>query len=275
MKFKKFDAHTHIYPEAIAEKACINLGKFYDFTVHGAGTFPALCSELKENGFDGMFLLCVATNASQVQKVNDTVADAVSSAREQGFDTYGFFGMHQDYENKPDEVERCRKAGFLGAKLHPDIQACDIDDKRFYPMYEALEGRMPLFLHMGDKRPEYRFSHADKLKKVLNDFPKLKVIAAHMGSYAEWDNASCLYGNENVWYDISSTMWATTPENALELVKRCGYDRVMFGTDYPIHHIRVYEDMFDKLALTDEQKQDIYYNNAMNFLKECKNYTQD
>ncbi|MBQ8696676.1 MAG: amidohydrolase, partial [Clostridia bacterium] len=138
MKFKKFDAHTHIYPEAIAEKACINLGKFYDFTVHGAGTYPALCTELKENGFNGMFLLCVATNAHQVQKVNDTIAGAVTHAREQGFETYGFMGMHQDYEDMAGEVERCRNLGLIGAKIHPDIQGCDIDDKRFYPMYEAL-----------------------------------------------------------------------------------------------------------------------------------------
>ena len=276
MEYKKFDAHTHIYPEAIAEKACINLGKFYSFTVHGAGTYPALCGELKENGFDGMFLLCVATNAHQVQKVNDTIVEAVAHAREQGLDAYGFMGMHQDYENMAAEVERCHAMGLTGAKLHPDIQACDIDDKRFYPLYEALQRyNMPIFLHMGDKRPEYRYSMASKLKKVLDDFPALKAVAAHFGSYSEWDNAKCLYGHPNVWYDLSSALWALTPEQALTLIKRCGYDRVMFGTDYPVYHVRDYEELFDKLDLNEEQKQDIYYNNAMRFLSECRNSTND
>lgn len=267
MEFKKFDAHTHIYPEAIAEKACINLGHFYDFTVHGAGTKDELCSELKENGFCGMFMLCVATAPGQVQKANDTIAKAVADAREAGLDAYGFMGMHQDFADMTAEVERCAALGLTGAKLHPDIQRVDIDDRRLYPLYEAIEGRMPLVLHMGDSRAEYRFSHADKLMHILRDFPKLKVLAAHMGSYGEWDNASCLYGNENVWYDISSTLWAITPEHAVNLIERCGYDRVLYGSDYPIHHLKVYEDMFWKLPLTDEQRADIYYNNAMNFLK--------
>ncbi|MBQ8696923.1 MAG: amidohydrolase family protein, partial [Clostridia bacterium] len=126
-----------------------------------------------------------------------------------------------------------------------------------------------------DKRAEYRFSLASKLKKVLDDFPSLKAVAAHFGSYSEWDNAECLYGHPNVWYDLSSALWELNPEQALDLIKKCGYDRVMFGTDYPVYHIRDYEDLFDKIDLTDELKQDIYYNNAMRFLEECKNSTKD
>ena len=46
--YKVFDIHTHTYPEAIAEKACVNLGKFYDFIVEGEGTYAHLESQAEE-----------------------------------------------------------------------------------------------------------------------------------------------------------------------------------------------------------------------------------
>ena len=36
---KIFDIHTHIYPDAIAERAVTALGKFYDFVPQGKGTY--------------------------------------------------------------------------------------------------------------------------------------------------------------------------------------------------------------------------------------------
>lgn len=32
-----YDAHAHIFPEKIAEKACINIGKFYSVPMYAVG----------------------------------------------------------------------------------------------------------------------------------------------------------------------------------------------------------------------------------------------
>ena len=40
---------------------------------------------------------------------------------------------------------------------------------------------MPLYLHMGDNRPQYRYSEPKKLAKLLDRFPDLVVGAAHFG----------------------------------------------------------------------------------------------
>ncbi|MCI8331480.1 MAG: amidohydrolase family protein [Clostridiales bacterium] len=267
MKYKKIDAHAHIYPAPIAAKANENLGHFYNFDVHCAGTYYDLERQLVENEFNGVFLLSVATSAKQVEKVNDTGAEALRLAKAHGLEAYSFMAMHQDYENMAAEVARGKELGFTGVKIHPDIQAVNIDDDRFMKLYETIEGKMPLFLHMGDNRPEYQYSHAERLAKILQMFPQLKVIAAHFGSYRAWDNAQCLYGHKNVWYDLSSSLWCLTPAHAKELIERCGYDRVMFGTDYPIYSLKDYEEMFAKIDLTDAQRADIYYYNAQRFLE--------
>lgn len=264
---KRIDAHTHIYPEAIADKACVNLGKFYNFKVHGKGTESDLFSQLISTGFDGAFILGVATNPHQVKSVNDGIASAVANGRKKGLEIYGFAGMHQDYDNAEAEVERAHEDGLVGFKLHPDIQRVDIDDRRLYRLYEAIEGRMPLVLHMGDDRAEYRYSEPKKLQKIARDFPRLHISASHLGGYKAWDEAKCLYGLDNIWYDLSSALWAMTPERAAELIKACGLERVMYGSDYPVYNLADYHTLFKKLSLPEESLGDIYYENAKRFIK--------
>ena len=54
-------------------------------------------------------------------------------------------------------------------------------------MYEAVRGRVPVLLHMGDER--YNYSHPVKLRHVLDLFPGLDVIAAHFGGYGMYEEA--------------------------------------------------------------------------------------
>lgn len=266
--YKILDMHTHTYPEKIAARACENLGAFYNFEVEGAGTYAGLEREARAAGVCGFLLFAVATNAHQVQKVNDSIAMLAAKSRDNGFETTGFLGMHQDFPDMEAEVDRCLAMGLCGAKLHPDIQRIDIDDARLFPLYHALETRgMPVLLHMGDPRPEYPFSAPKKLVHLLERFPNLRVIAAHMGGYGEWDEAShLLYGHPNIYYDISSTLWAISPERAAELVRAAGVERVFFATDYPVCHLTHYIDLFLKLPLTEVERQAIFYDNAHSFL---------
>ena len=267
--FKVLDVHTHVYPEKIAEKAVHNLGEFYNFTVHGNGTHSGLEKEAKAAGIDGFFLFCVATNARQVEHVNTSVAALCESSKKNGFEAYGFAGMHQDFENKEAELDRCISLGLKGIKLHPDIQGANADCDSFMELYELMEKKnLKLYLHVGDDRPQYRFSDPERVANVARTFPKLNIVAAHLGGYKAWDSAKeHLYGKfDNVYYDCSSSLWAMTPERAKELIFGCGLDRVMFGTDYPVCNLDEYLDMFMKLDLTDKQREDIFYNNAKRFI---------
>ncbi len=264
--YKIIDAHTHIYPEAIADKAAENLGHFYNFPIYGGGTEKDIEETAVNAGVSGFIFLAVATNAHQVQKVNDTMAEAVKHSVSCGFETYGFGGMHQDFENFEGEAERIISLGLRGIKIHPDIQRFDLDSVKMYELCEIIEGRMPLFLHMGDDREEYRYSEPKKLSKLLDKFPKLEVVAAHLGGYKAWDEAKCLHGRPNVWYDNSSALWALTPKQAEDITESCGFDRVMFGTDYPVYTLAEYLKLFMKLDFSEKQREDIFYNNAKRFL---------
>ncbi|MBQ8188073.1 MAG: amidohydrolase [Clostridia bacterium] len=265
---KVFDIHTHTYPEAIAEKACVNLGKFYDFIVEGEGTYAHLESQAKENNVCGYLLFSVCTNAQQVQKVNSSIAALAELSRSHGFKTVGYAGMHQDYPDFRGELERCAELGLRGVKIHPDIQGVDINDARLLPLYEIMqETDMPLYLHMGDNRPQYRFSEAKKLAEVLDRFPRLRVVAAHLGGHKAWDEAlEYLAGRPNVMYDTSSALWAMTPETAFDIIHKLGVKNVMFGTDYPVKNTAGELERFHAVGLSAEEEADILWNNAIRFL---------
>lgn len=265
--FPVFDIHTHIYPDAIAARATQNLGAFYDFEVQGRGTYADLEQTGAAHGVKGFLILSVATNAHQVTKVNDFAAAAVTHARERGFLAAGFGGMHQDFADMPAELERMLSIGLCGVKLHPDIQGADIDDPRFFPLYESMQGRVPLYLHMGDDRPQYRFSEPRKLLHLLQLFPRLTVGAAHFGGYRAWRDAEVLAGHPNVWFDTSSALWAMSPDAAARLVRLFGTERLMFGTDYPVKTAgEELERFFAIPGLTEAERRAVLFDNAVRFL---------
>ncbi len=263
---KVFDAHTHIYPEKIAARAGVSLGKFYNFVVEGEGTYEHLEKVGLPFGVEGFLILGVATNPSQVLTVNDYIADTVKLSKSRGFKSFGFMGIHQDFGDFASELDRCVERGLCGVKIHPDIQGVDIDDKRLFELYSLIEGKLPICLHMGDDRPQYRYSEPQKLARVLKEFPRLTVIASHLGAYKAWDSAiDCYAGNENVWFDTSSALWAMSTEYAKKIISHIGSERLMFGTDYPVKTTEEELDRVMKLGFSDSELENVIYGNAARF----------
>jgi len=267
--FSIFDAHTHVYPNAIAEKACDSLGRFYDFSVNGRGLYDELESHGKECGYRGMLLLAVATTTHQVEKVNSFVAETVAKSRKNGFKTVGFGGMHQDFGAFEDEINRIVSLGLSGIKIHPDIQSVNITDPRLYPLYEILSAKgLPICFHMGDDRPNYQFSSPDKLKSLLHDFPRLKVIAAHFGGYKAFSESLVLLkGAENVKFDTSSSLWFMSKEEATNAVHTLGAENLFYGSDYPVLLPEEEIKSFLSLPLTEAEQEQILWKNAEEYFR--------
>ena len=88
-------------------------------------------------------------------------------------------------------------------------------------------------MHMGDNR--YDFSSPERLTNLIRQVPDLIVIAAHFGGYTMWEEAShILAGMPNLYTDCSSSFFALDDRTAVEIIRRYGADRVLFGTDYPM-----------------------------------------
>ncbi len=254
--------HCHIFPDKIALKAAEAIGNFYDITMAHGGTREKLVSLCKESGVETALIHSVASTAAQVEKINDYIA----SSKELFPDIFvGFATMHPDYENISAEIKRAREMGLKGVKIHPDMQHFAIDDKKAYPLYEEIAGKIPLQVHTGD--PRHNYSHPDMMVRVMRDFPSLTVIGAHFGGWSEWRDVSEKYkGLDNIYIDTSSSLYQMPPETAAKLIRDFGVSRCFFGTDYPMWDINDELERFMRVPLTDSEREDILYNNAREFL---------
>ncbi len=263
---KIIDFHTHIYPEKIAEKAVESVGEFYGIGMDGKGTAKDLLKEGKESGVTDYVVHSVALTASRVEAINDYIASECKTHKE----FHGFGTMHADFENKIEEIERARKMGLLGVKIHPDTQLFNMDDKRMFEFYDYLRQKdIPLLIHCGDYR--YDYSHPRRLKKLLREFPGLTVIGAHFGGWSMCDLAYEFLADENCYVDTSSSFWMLGMKRAKELIRLYGAERVVFGSDFPMWSVSEELERFKSMELTDEENSLILYKNAEKILKikEC------
>lgn len=257
---KIWNMHAHIFPAKIAEKAVNAIGAFYGIPMQCGGTAEDLIEDGRAAGVTRFLVCSTATVPHQVESINRFVAAQVAQ-----YPCLTAFGsLHPEYPDIAKEMDQILALGLRGIKLHPDFQKFYIDDEAAFPIYEAAEGRLPILLHMGDDR--YDFSHPKRLLRVLDRFPKLVVIAAHLGGYRRWQDAAAYYGHPRVYMDTSSSLMFLTPEEAVQTIRRHGVSHVFFGTDAPMWRHADELARFRALPLTDSERKMILWDNAAAFL---------
>ena len=259
---KIIDIHTHIYPDEIAQKATDSVKNFYgigDDTMDG--TERLLLERGKLAGVCQFVMLPVAIRPDRVQSINNFI---LQKAKENP--AYIPFGtVHAAMDGLTEETERLLTAGVQGIKMHPDSQCFSIDDPRLFPLYETIRGRVPVMLHMGDKR--YNYSHPIKLRKVLDLFPGLDAIAAHFGGYSMYETARELLLDTDCVMDISSSMMFMEPGVPEKYINIYGAERMAFGSDYPMFDPVQEVEHFLRLRLTDDQKEQLAHKTAQRILR--------
>lgn len=256
------DIHTHVYPDAIAQKATDSIRDFYGIGSVGMnGTVDMLLEQGGKAGITKYVILAVAIRPDHVASINNFVAGQM-----QAHDCFYAFGtVHAGMEGLTDEAERIMDMGLKGIKMHPDSQVFAIDDPRLFPMYEAIRGRLPVLLHMGDSR--YDYSHPARLRRILELFPKLEAVAAHFGGYSMYDIACQELKNTNCIMDVSSSLMFMDEGVAERYVNLYGAERLAFGTDYPLWDPVKEMERFMQLKLTDSQREQIFHKTAERLLK--------
>ena len=258
---KIIDIHTHVYPQAIAAKAAQNVRNFYQIGRNMDGTPEMLLQRGAQAGISQYVVLPVAVRPENVQSINHFIVEQMQLHS----CFVGLGTLHAETPNIGDEAQRIGDLGLKGIKFHPDCQKFDIDDPRLFPAYEAISGKMPVFLHMGDKR--YNHSHPARLRKVMDLFPKLEVMAAHFGGYSMYETACQELKDKNCIMDVSSSLMFMAPGEAERYINLYGAERFAFGTDYPVWDPVEEVRHFLDLKLTMEQKEQICWKTATEFLK--------
>lgn len=258
MKF--IDIHTHVYPDAIAKKAALSIRNYYQLGENMNGTVDTLMERGKAAGVSSFVILPVAVKPEHIDSINHFILEQT-----QKHDSFiGFGAVHAAMDNIGDSVEKIRAMGFRGIKIHPDCQHFDIDDPRLFSLYEAAQGVLPMMIHMGDAN--YDHSHPRRLRRILEQFPKLQVCAAHFGGHTMYEVAREYLTDTDCIMDLSSTLMFLRKEEAEFYVNHYGAERLAYGTDYPVWDPVREMERFMSLDLTMEQKEQIAWKTASRFL---------
>lgn len=256
--YEIIDAHAHIYPSKIAEKATKNIGAFYDIEMDiEAGTVERLITESREAGITKSLVSSVATTTKQVSAINGYIIDSIEHYPQ----LIGFMTLHPDMSEGEikNEIEYCKSKGIKGIKLHPDFQKFYIDEDCAYKIYRQAEGVLPILFHTGDSRFDY--SQPYRLAKIANEFPDLTTIGAHFGGYNVWYEIDCYKDIKNIYFDTSSSLMFLPPEKAKEFIDYYGAEWFFFGTDFPMWKPSEEVARFMALDLSEAQRKMIFSEN--------------
>lgn len=252
------DAHAHIFPGKIAERASESIRDFYDLTMGFAGYPHTLVESGSKIGVKKYLVCSTATKPEQVLSINNFIAEKCKKYPE--FFGFGSLHPHMPKESFAPEIERIRELGLHGIKLHSDFQQFDIDDPQMFPVYRlAAKAGLPVLFHMGDSR--YEYSAPRRLAHVAQEIPELICLAAHYGGYERWDEAYRYLKLPNVWFDTSSSLFKLSKTDALAIMRHMGMDRFMFGTDFPMWEHEKELERFLALGLSEEDNDRVLYKN--------------
>ena len=260
---KVINSHCHIYPEKIAERAVVGISDFYDLPMSLNGKVSSMIEDGNKVGVTHYLVHSVATTPKQVRSINEFISEVVKSNPDM---FTGFGTLHPDSEDIEGDFNHLIGLGLKGVKLHPDFQQFALNEDRAFRLAEVIDnGNVPVLIHCGDFR--YNYSNPEQLKPLLDKFPNMTVIGAHFAGWSIWGEATeKLAGTPNLYVDISSSLYALTPEEAKEYIHAYGVERVLWGTDYPMWKSESEMEMFHNIGLTEEEENMILYENAAKLL---------
>jgi len=250
------DAHTHAFADKIAEKAVDQLINYYQMpTTHG-GRISDLLEQAAIAELDALVLLVAATRPEQVKPAHDWILSRPWVGHTPCPTIIPFGTYHIDDPNWQAEVSRLRAAGLRGIKLHPEFQGIDLADPRLLPFLEEIAGEFVLMVHVGDPRvSQENLSTPRKVATLLDRFPQLTIIAAHLGGYCFWDDALAALAGRNVYLDTSSAIQFIDPTLLRRLIDKHGTEKILCGSDYPLSSPIAAQQAIDRLPwLSDAQK---------------------
>ena len=257
-KLKKIDAHIHILPDAVheANPDADDVWVHADLTQYLA----------KMEAFHIEKAVIMPFNDPWLMSMEFTI-DAVHrnlAALKQQYPGRFFAFADVDPRNAPEEsvkalgraIDRC---GLDGIKLHPTNTGISADDECNQAIYAFAQQRdLPVAIHSYPHTADDPDAAA-RILRVLEQYPKLRVIVTHMGAF-QWEALL----PTRAYVDFSAILphflrsygFAKTED----ILHRFGADRLIFATDYPDSRIlqpgEIYPSYLDALSRMDFTRQE-------------------
>lgn len=260
------DFHTHAFADKIAEKAMSQLSETAGVKPYTNGSIKGLKEKIGNAGIYAAVILPIATKPSQHEVLNRWASEI------NGKDgIYAFGSVHPDADDAILYLEKIKAWGLHGIKLHPDYQNFFVDDEKAFPIYrKCIELNLPIVFHSGYDpfSPDVIHASPDSFLKIHERFPELTMIIAHLGGMYRWDRVERILAGlpGNIYFDLAFTAGEIGEKQLMRIVSKHGADRILFGSDCPWDDPANEIAMIERLPLTNEEKDMIFYKNAVKLL---------
>lgn len=183
--------------------------------------------------------------------------------------------------------DELKKPNVVGIKIYLGYYPFYAYDEVYEPVYKlAAKYQLPVVFHTGDTYSErgfLKYSHPLAIDEVAVKHRAVNFMMAHFGDPWTLTGAEIIYKNPNVYADLSGLIVGTEKD----LIKRSegrfldhlrhalvfadSYDKLIFGTDWPLIPIGPYI-QFIKNLIPEEFHQQVFYDTALKVFPKIKPY---
>ena len=175
-------------------------------------------------------------------------------------------------------MEHLERDNCCGVKLYPGYNKLALSDAFYTPIYDlAARYDKPVAVHMGltaKAQAHMKYCHPMALDEVAADHPNTRFVMCHFGNPFLDSAAAVLIKNPNVAADLSGWLEGRVDLD-LYFEEQGGYafllktwltacsswDRLMFGTDWPIVNLKEYIEFIQRIV-PEQQWERVFYQNA-------------
>ena len=234
------DVHTHTFPDAIAERA---LKKLVEKTGHlitpsGDGTVKGLLDHMRRDGVDYAAVCPVATKPDQFEGI---LAEALR-IRDGGCGEHAqrhlvpFASVHPSDDARFARLATVSKSGIKGVKLHPYYQSFTLDAPAMLDYFRCCRDLgLVVQCHCGYDIgfPFEPICSPVRVARVFEAVPGVKLIAAHLGGWRQWDEGTKLLAGKDIYLDTAVLAPDFGNKDAQRIMREHSANKLLFATDWP------------------------------------------
>ncbi len=205
------------------------------------------------------------------QLSHDDVIDIAKRAPER-FYKFFWFNPKLNPEEEEDNykiLENHFDEGFIGVKIHGSFNFFKFPKEilKLVDFMQEFDKNIILFIHSHPKTKFHGGSDPQDIAKLARQFPNLRIIVGHAAYCMEYavGVGLLLKKYENIYYETSCSVSL----GIYNLIKILGHKKIIFGSDSPTTSTLAIE--IEKILsiprISNEVRQDIFYNNVSNLLK--------
>ena len=231
------DAHVHIFPR----KIFTSIWKWFDvhaWHIRYQMNSTRILEFLLSHGIKHVIALQYAHKPEIARQLNSYMSEQCKAI--EGSVT-GMATVYPGEDGAASILQEAFADGLGGLKLYAHVQCYDMNSDYMNPLYECCQqNQKPIVMHAG-REPKsaayrcdpYQLCSAEKVEKVLKDFPGLKICVPHLGLGEIAAYRRLIERYNNLWLDTTMAIAGYFPFE--EEVSLCNYrsDRVMYGADFP------------------------------------------